>query len=859
MVQSSPALALAARILPIVFSFLLVAAVVLNGVFPKDDPYRCKALLGDGVRNGSWLHAPDENGDRKPFTNWQPDGCMLHKYSPADIKQCIGDRHLVFSGDSTTRQVFWATARLLDREKAVDARRHAKKHDSYNMTFGGVRMLQIWNPLFETGELNPDLTEQLELFSQEKHKPVPIEEQKSPAMIFLGAGAWYVGAYFANESNTRFQGALNNITDILHLQNLPVFGSAPMDPQDGVGNEVFVAPIAPPFYKDLPKSRTKPNGVHEGEAEAIDDWLYEIEGERNLRLLRVYPELSHNQPEAMVDRHETGFHVIDSVAEIKANILLNLRCNAKLDKLAGYPYDRTCCSDYGSRSFTQLVVLSLTTLYVFMCIAFEVVDLITSAETSRSSLFNMKVGVFGVALLYCYFADRTDLFSKGMKEFVPLEFAFLTVICTVIALATIRRSKFRAPRAPIADAAPVAPVKEDAGIMSRDQTEEWKGWMQAAILIYHWTGASKNLPVYMFIRLLVAAYLFQTGYGHTVYFLAKKDFSFRRIANVLIRLNILSCALPYVMATDYMFYYFAPLVSFWFLIVYGTMAIGSKYNDNSNAVLCKIAGSLVLITGILRFTPLTEWAFQTLDIVFKIKWDVTEWLFRVNLDGFIVYVGMLAGLAQQRMERDSSWLTNYKFAIAPSILVLLGYAIPCVIFCDEKTKYTMVHPFVSFFPVLAFIALRNAATPLRNFYSTAASWLGRCSLETFILQYHIYLAGDTKGVLLFDFFKGDGSLFFDRWRNLLIIVPIFLWISHLVAEASGAIVKLVMYKPEEPEYDDVDELKIIEPTWGGYTLLEGDRLDRVNQILRTAISVVNDPRLRIACLLGLMWLLNWLY
>ncbi|KAM0427870.1 hypothetical protein ACHAPT_007329 [Fusarium lateritium] len=858
MLPSSPSFALAIRALPIAFSILLLVAVILNGFSPNDDPYRCKALLGDGVRNGSWLHHPDSNGDRKPFTNWQPDGCMLHTYTSDEIRQCMDGRHMVFSGDSTTRQVYWGMARLINRKKAAEARKNMKKHADYDLTLDGIKMRMLWNPWFLTGELDPDLTRELELFTKEKHHPVPIKEQKGPALAMLGAGSWYALKYFEKQSLSYFQEAFDNITDILHLEDLPKFGTRSMDPQDGVGNELFIAPVAPPFYQSLPESRTRPKGLHEGEVETIDKYMFDTEGKRNLRLLRAFPEMSRNQPGAMVDLHDTGFHVIDSVAEIKANILLNLRCNAKLDKLSGYPYDRTCCTDYGSRSFAQIIVLALTAVYTFVCVAFELMDIVSLTEAPRSQWLNMKIGVFTMALLSCYVADRTDLFSKGMKEFVPLEFALLIVICAIIFVATVRPTKLRASRIAAVDATPVAPVKEDTGILSRDQTEEWKGWMQAVILIYHWTGASRSLPVYMFVRLLVAAYLFQTGYGHTIFFLVKKDFSFHRIASVLLRLNILSCALPYVMDTDYMFYYFAPLVSFWFLVVYATMGVGSGYNDNTYAIICKICASLVLITTMLKFTPVMEWVFVALHTVFRIKWDLHDWEFRVGLDSSIVYVGMLAGLAHQRIERNSTWFTNYRNAMAPSLAILLMYAVPCVVLCDKR-KYTMVHPYLSFLPILAFVALRNATSRFRRIYSTAAAWLGRCSLETFILQYHTYLAGDTKGVLLFGFFKGDGSLLSDRWRDLVIIVPIFLWMSNLVAEASGAIVKLAMHKPEEAAHDEEDGLKIIEPAWGGYTLLGGDKPDLINQVLRTAIKAASDPRLRMASIFALMWLLNWLY
>ena len=42
--------------------------------------------------------------------------------------------------------------------------------------------------------------------------------------------------------------------------------------------------------------------------------------------------------------------------------------------------------------------------------------------------------------------------------------------------------------------------------------------MQLVILIYHYTGASQVLEIYMFVRILVSSYLFLNGFGHFQYF-----------------------------------------------------------------------------------------------------------------------------------------------------------------------------------------------------------------------------------------------------------------------------------------------------------------------------------------------------
>lgn len=251
----------------------------------------------------------------------------------------------------------------------------------------------------------------------------------------------------------------------------------------------------------------------------------------------------------------------------------------------------------------------------------------------------------------------------------------------------------------------------------------------------------------------------------------------------MVRLNLLPLVLAYTMNTDYISYYFSPLVSMWFLIIYGTMALGWRFNDRIAFLLFKFLLSAAVVTWCMKEPWILETLFEFLRRFCGIRWSAREWAFRVNLDVWIVYVGMLAAIAvikirEHRINDHPHWPLAVKIATSTSCITLVwffGFELQQ----KDKFAYNLWHPYVSFLPVLAFVTLRNASVRLRSASSQAFAVVGRCSLETFIIQYHFWLAGDTKGVLLVI----PGT----QWRpiNFIITTVMFVYVSDQMAHATA--------------------------------------------------------------------------
>jgi hypothetical protein len=369
-------------------------------------------------------------------------------------------------------------------------------------------------------------------------------------------------------------------------------------------------------------------------------------------------------------------------------------------------------------------------------------------------------------LLLNHVSDRTMITDKALRTFDLFRFGIPLVLVFLASLKTLKKT-------------------DTPYFLHREQTEEWKGWMQLIILMYHYTGASSIAPIYNLVRWLVGCYLFLTGYGHFSYFYLKSEFGFRRVMEILIRLNMLSILLSYVMDTNLLFYYFGPLVSFWFLVIYATMYIQSSWNSTPRLLFFKVAFSALFVNLVISKDVLLPWLFHGLNSHLKTRWDWQEAKFRIQLDGLIVYVGMLMSFANIKTEGFKNYREK-KWCRCLAIMTLIGYI--CIItHIPNKRDYTKIHWWGSIPPTIAYALLRNMFGGIKKIHVGLFSWIGRISLETYIMQFHLWLAMDTRARLVL--IPGH------YWFNLWVVSIFFISLSDLVAMSTQTLTKALAHEP----------------------------------------------------------------
>merc|ERR1719161_987292 len=131
-----------------------------------------------------------------------------------------------------------------------------------------------------------------------------------------------------------------------------------------------------------------------------------------------------------------------------------------------------------------------------------------------------------------------------------------------------------------------------------------------------------------------------------------------------------------------------------------------------------------------------------------------EWYFRTFLDHFSTLWGMVFAL---QMPFLAEWFKQVESFTAArewgTKLSVVGVAVAATavwayyVYSMPKFDYNHNHCYFSIVPLLAYLLLRNISVTLWSYHLHGLSWLGAITLETYLLQYHIWLSGNAAKLL----------------------------------------------------------------------------------------------------------------
>eukprot|EP00618_Florenciella_parvula_P036170 CAMPEP_0119507424 /NCGR_PEP_ID=MMETSP1344-20130328/27320_1 /TAXON_ID=236787 /ORGANISM="Florenciella parvula, Strain CCMP2471" /LENGTH=569 /DNA_ID=CAMNT_0007544057 /DNA_START=102 /DNA_END=1808 /DNA_ORIENTATION=+ len=348
-----------------------------------------------------------------------------------------------------------------------------------------------------------------------------------------------------------------------------------------------------------------------------------------------------------------------------------------------------------------------------------------------------EIGWFSAVMGVAWLAEFHPVFPHSQKVWDRDLYWFLCLILMVFAFRDVKTLK-----------------EHQRDVLNREQSEEWKGWMQFMFLLYHYYKAEE---VYNSIRVMITCYVWMTGFGNFSFFYIKQDFGLVRVLQMLWRLNFLVVVLCMVMGNTYVLYYICPLHTFFFLMVYVSMRIMPSLNHSQWGIKAKllVLGVAIFIVwdlpGLCGF-KFTFGAFlPTTPVIGATGGTLWEWYFRTTLDHWSTYLGMIFALNFPMMQL---WFTKVE-ALPPARHILVK-GVAAVLLSGvglywtyyylslPKLDYNQSNPYMAFVPLLVYVYLRNMTPWLRSVYLGPLHSIGKTTLETYLMQHHIWLTSNAK-------------------------------------------------------------------------------------------------------------------
>lgn len=697
---------------------------------------------------------------------------MIHRYTEQDTRRCNRlmafmekKNHFLFIGDSRVKQLFDSFVNHFhDSKELIESSNNLEYIDD---------KLKLRVSFIAANDLKEMLGQLERLYKDSDHPN------------FIVASSKFINLSFQVDKTENYTKELEK----LFIRNLTLL----ISPIDGLTRDQtkilfkLQDPIDDSFSPPPPEWKDITNSDIEHFNRIVSDTLKYS----NANIWKSGNQIAYG----LIDEMKEGFKLGPIALKHDIQILLNMYCNNDMNY-----NDGTCCSTSENYTILQIITYSLFLVCLAVMLGLFLKKFITKfrgqtlymplqqdinqppiGSSHRVQNLIIALGILGIIMVYFYLCDRTNFFMKENKYYSEFSFWIPTLWMSSVGLFFTDDSKF-------------------TRVMHRDQTDEMKGFMIIVVLIYYMTGATRVIPIYMIIKVFISTFLFLTGYQHFSYFWQTGNNGIIRFLNVMFRINFMTIVLCFAMNRPYQFYFFAPLVSFWFAITYVFFTLPPRITaqtvENNSYHYLYLVIKFICLLSVITVLYMSEVFFERIFLMrpwralFVSADDfVDEWWYRYKLDRYSAAYGMMFSaifIAAQKFnivdDSNHGNLFSRRISLSSTLLSIagLGFYTTFTFFCKNKLDCEEIHSYVVFIPIISFIVLRNISGVLRTRFSTLFSYFGKISLELFICMHHIWLAADRHGVLVL--MPGFPTL------NLIITSFIFVCISHEIHRLTQVLV-----------------------------------------------------------------------
>jgi hypothetical protein len=217
---------------------------------------------------------------------------------------------------------------------------------------------------------------------------------------------------------------------------------------------------------------------------------------------------------------------------------------------------------------------------------------------------------------------------------------------------------------------------------------------------------------------------------------------------MLWRLNFSVMLLMMTHNNTYILYYICPMHTFYFAMVYLAMYTYSSLNHTKWAIRVKLLllGALIYLIWDINgglFDILFSF-LGTKPVIGAQNGSVWEYYFRTSLDHWSSFFGMIFALNFPLAEQFFTRAKGPPLVAAAAAMMMVTIWWLWNIYTFEKFTYNLVHAYTAIIPLTSYIFFRNVLPYSRAFVSMSMHDLGKTTLETYLLQHHVWLAANAK-------------------------------------------------------------------------------------------------------------------